>query len=288
MSGCHFVFLPLGICVDFQKCVDLRRFISFVGLYQSWQGFFGYRISPEEVHGANIGYTWREAQQLVQKLTTDYPFDYIHYSTLTYKSGPTDPESEGCGKSLAELMNEAVQPPVKTIVAGWIYGMDAVKDALNYADIVGLGRMTLIDPEIGYKVEHDMEDQVYLTFTGDVIRNSCLTKGLRKFLWQVPEFCTPGMNMELLKEYAGQIDLGYSVLHTGTNDPQGSFILCLKVALPVNFVGLFIYNCLILSHTKIILYLFFLYVFLYVQNKKPEHCFLPESRVQVSLQTHIL
>ncbi|MEE3455665.1 MAG: hypothetical protein VZQ29_08595, partial [Succiniclasticum sp.] len=50
-SGCHFVFLPLGICVDFQKCVDfwfrlkkcvdLRRFFSFVGLYQSWQGFFG-------------------------------------------------------------------------------------------------------------------------------------------------------------------------------------------------------------------------------------------------------
>ena len=40
VSGCHFVFLPLGICVDFQKCVDfwfrlkkcvdLRRFFSFV------------------------------------------------------------------------------------------------------------------------------------------------------------------------------------------------------------------------------------------------------------------
>jgi len=49
VSGCHFAFLPLGICVDFQKCVDfwfqlkkcvdLRRFFSFVGLYQSWQGF---------------------------------------------------------------------------------------------------------------------------------------------------------------------------------------------------------------------------------------------------------
>jgi multiple sugar transport system permease protein len=44
VSGCHFVFLALGICVDFwfrlKKCVDLRRSISFVGLYQSWQGFF--------------------------------------------------------------------------------------------------------------------------------------------------------------------------------------------------------------------------------------------------------
>ncbi len=180
----------------------------------------GYRISPEEVHGANIGYTWRESQKLLQKLTTDFPFDYIHYSTLNYKGGPTDPESEGCTKSLAELMNEAVQPPVKTIVAGWIYGMDAVKDALNYADIVGLGRMTLIDPEIAYKVENDMEDQVYLSYTDEVVKNACLTKGLREFLWQVPEFCSPGMNMELLKEYAGNVDLGYSVTHTGNSDPE--------------------------------------------------------------------
>ena len=45
-----FCIPALGICVDFQKCVDfwfrlkkcvdLRRFFSFVGLYQSWQGFF--------------------------------------------------------------------------------------------------------------------------------------------------------------------------------------------------------------------------------------------------------
>ena len=53
-SRVHFtgsiLFPPLAICVDFQKCVDcqvstqkcvdLRRFISFVGLYQSRQGFF--------------------------------------------------------------------------------------------------------------------------------------------------------------------------------------------------------------------------------------------------------
>ena len=45
-----FCIPALGICVDFQKCVDfwfrlkkcvdLRRFICFVGLYQSRQGFF--------------------------------------------------------------------------------------------------------------------------------------------------------------------------------------------------------------------------------------------------------
>ena len=38
-------------------------------------------------------------------------------------------------------------------------------------------------------------------------------------LAQTPEFQTPGMNMEYLKNLSQQ-DLGYSVTHTGTNDPQ--------------------------------------------------------------------
>ena len=54
----------------------------------------GYRISPEEVHGENIGYTWRESQKLMEKLTSEFPFDYIHYSTLNYNGAPIDPESE--------------------------------------------------------------------------------------------------------------------------------------------------------------------------------------------------
>ena len=35
----------------------------------------GYRISPDEIHGKNIGYTWRDSQQLVKKLTESFDFD---------------------------------------------------------------------------------------------------------------------------------------------------------------------------------------------------------------------
>ena len=55
-----FCIPALGICVDFQKCVDfwfrlkkcvdLRRFFSFVGLYQSWQGFFADQIVRLGLH----------------------------------------------------------------------------------------------------------------------------------------------------------------------------------------------------------------------------------------------
>ena len=178
----------------------------------------GYRISPEEVHGPNIGYTWREAQKLVDRLTSELPLDYIHYSTIDYKAAPTDPESKDCDKPIAVLMNEAVHAPVKTILAGWIYGVDAIKNALNYADLVGLGRMTLIDPEIGYKVENGMEDKISLGYNKEVFENACLTQGLVELLAQTPEFHTPGMNMEYLKGLSKE-DLGYAVTHTGHSDP---------------------------------------------------------------------
>lgn len=179
----------------------------------------GYRISPEEVHGSNIGYTWREAQQLVTKLTEEFPFDYIHYSTLNYAGAPTDPESEGMTESLAQLMNKAVKGEAKTIVAGWIYGLDAVKDALNHADLVGLGRMTLIDPEIGDKIVNGRENEISLSYNDEVFKKAHLTQGLIEMLAQTPEFQTPGMNMEYLKNLSKE-DLGYAVTHTGTNDPQ--------------------------------------------------------------------
>lgn len=177
----------------------------------------GYRISPEEVHGPNIGYTWREAQKLVDRLTSEFPLDYIHYSTINYKGTPTDPQSEGIEKSLADLMNEAVHEPVRTVLAGWIYGVDAIKDALNHADLVGLGRMTLIDPEVGYKIETGRENEIFLGFNKEVYENSCLTQGLVELLSQTPEFQTPGMNMEYLKTLSKE-DLGYAVTHTGQKD----------------------------------------------------------------------
>ena len=43
----------------------------------------GYRISPEEVHGENIGYTVDEAAKLVKEIIKS-GIDYIHYQESVY------------------------------------------------------------------------------------------------------------------------------------------------------------------------------------------------------------
>ena len=45
LYSCHWAFASIFenasiYGFDSKKCVDLRRFFSFVGLYQSWQGLF--------------------------------------------------------------------------------------------------------------------------------------------------------------------------------------------------------------------------------------------------------
>lgn len=39
----------------------------------------GYRISPEEIHGDAIGYTYKEAVQLIAEVVK-YQLDYVHLS----------------------------------------------------------------------------------------------------------------------------------------------------------------------------------------------------------------
>lgn len=184
-----------------------REVLKVVKEYAPEDFIVGYRISPEEVHGENIGYTWHESRQLVEKLTTLFDFDYIHVSLLEYNSKP---ELGDCDTPLVELMREVIQGPTLEIVAGGIHTVEKMNDALNYVDLVGLGRPTLIDPQIGYKIENGMEDQIFLEFNEDSVKASCLTPGLIELLANIPEFEMPGT--DYLKTVS-KLNLGDDVTH---------------------------------------------------------------------------
>lgn len=168
----------------------------------------GYRISPEEIHGENIGYTWHESKELVRVLTTEFPFDYIHLSTIDYTLTPKDSD-----KNYAQLLAEGIQKPTLEMIAGGIHTVDKMKDALNYVDIVSLGRPTLIDPEIAYKVSHHQEDKIYLAFNEESVAKSHLTPGLIALLANAAYFDMPGV--DYLKTLT-DVKLDDVVTHDGT------------------------------------------------------------------------
>lgn len=166
----------------------------------------GYRISPDEIHDI-VGYTWKESQQLVKKLTSAFDFDYLHVSLLDYKAKPEDND-----KTFAELMREAIQGETLQLVAGGINTPEKMEDALNYMDIIAMGRATLIDPQIAYKLQHDQADQIDLEFNEESVAKAHLTPGVMSLIASVPEFEMPGT--PYLKTLISG-DLDDSITHIG-------------------------------------------------------------------------
>ena len=107
-------------------------------------------------------------------------------------------------------MGEVIKAPTLEIVAGGIHTIDKMNDALNYVDIVGLGRPTLIDPQIAYKIENDMTDQIMLEFNEESVKASHLTPGLIELLANIPEFEMSGT--DYLKSVS-QLQLTDDVTH---------------------------------------------------------------------------
>lgn len=167
----------------------------------------GYRISPDEIHGKNIGYTWRDSQQLVKKLTESFDFDYIHLSLLQYDAKPEDSDRTYC-----EIMREVLPKETRLLAAGGIATYEKMLNALKYVDVAVMGRATLIDPQIGYKLMHNMQDQIYMEFNEESVANAHLTDGIISLVAQVPEFAMPGH--EYLKTLI-TTDLGEQMTHTG-------------------------------------------------------------------------
>ena len=167
----------------------------------------GYRISPDEIHGSNILYTWHESQQLVKKLTETFDFDYLHISLLQYDAKPEDSDLTYC-----ELLREVLPKETRLLVAGGISTYEKMVDALNYVDIIAMGRATLIDPQIGYKLMNNKQDENYLEFNEESVAKSNLTSGIISLVAQVPEFAMPGN--DYLKTLI-ETDLGAQFTHTG-------------------------------------------------------------------------
>ena len=137
----------------------------------------GYRISPEEIHGSQIGYTYRESQALIREVTK-FGLDYIHLSLWNgYASSP-----EGTDKTYAQLFKDVLDQETKLIVVNGVFSQEAAQDAIENtpADIVAVGRGTLIDPLFGHKIDQGRGSEIIHQVSHDQFHQAHLTPGLQE------------------------------------------------------------------------------------------------------------
>ena len=154
-----------------------KEVFEVVRKYAPHDFIIGYRISPEEINPGNVGYTWHESTKLIDALTNNFDFDYIHLSLPDYKAKPKDSD-----KTFAELFRPVIEKETKLIIVGDVMSQEAAEDALKYTDLVAAGRAQIIDANFAAKVVAGKVDKVITELSDEEEKQQALTLGLRKVM----------------------------------------------------------------------------------------------------------
>lgn len=137
----------------------------------------GYRITPEEVHGENVGYTIQEAMELVKEVTT-YNVDYMHVSLFTkYDASPAE-----SSKTYTQLIKEVMPEGIPLLAVGGIFTEEDAEDALNYMDLVGIGRAALIEPQFAKKIAEGKGQTINRSVSPENLETLKWPKGLYEWI----------------------------------------------------------------------------------------------------------
>lgn len=150
----------------------------------------GYRISPEEIHGDNVGYTWHESTKLIDQITSNFDLDYIHLSMAKFDAKPGDQmlgtvtQSENVDNGhhdsdqpLATLFKPVLNG-AKEIIVGGIRNVDQAERAAQLADLVAVGSATILDPLFADKIVNGHPEQIVTEMSPAQAKAAHLTKGL--------------------------------------------------------------------------------------------------------------
>lgn len=154
-----------------------KEVFEVVRKYAPQDFIIGYRISPEEINPDSVGYTWHESTKLIDNLTNNFDFDYIHLSLPDYKAKPDD-----SAKTFAELFRPVIGKGTKLIIVGDVMSQKTAEDALNYTDLVAAGRAQIIDANFAAKVVAGEGDKVITELSNEEEKEQALTPGLREVM----------------------------------------------------------------------------------------------------------
>lgn len=159
---------PLAVVKEVKRVVEEYAPKDFI---------VGYRISPEEIHGDEVGYSYREAQALIREVIK-YELDYIHLSLWEgYASKPV-----GSDRTYAEHFKSILDNQTKLIIVGGVFSEEDAQDAIAQTptDLIAVGRGTLIDPLFGQKIKEGRGNGIVHQISPEQLEQTAWTSGLRE------------------------------------------------------------------------------------------------------------
>lgn len=138
-----------------QKVIDEEAPSDFI---------FGYRATPEETRGSDLGYT---VDEFNQHLDWVMEVANIHYVAIAswgrniYQNKTRTP-GDNYGRRVNQVVYEYLNGHVPLIASGGINTPETALDALNNADMVGMSSPFVTEPDFVHKLAEGREDDIDL------------------------------------------------------------------------------------------------------------------------------
>jgi len=122
----------------------------------------GYRLSPEEIHGEEIGYTLDDTIYLVNEVVR-LGIDYIHTSLWGNRAYASKAALGQCkGQSINKVIKSVIDERALLIGAGDITSADKMLEASEYVDLLAVASLILTDPDTKNKILSGKENEITL------------------------------------------------------------------------------------------------------------------------------
>ncbi|MDU3949562.1 MAG: NADH-dependent flavin oxidoreductase, partial [Staphylococcus epidermidis] len=125
---------------------------------------FGYRATPEETRGEEVGYTVEEFNQLTDWLLERVPLSYMAIASWGQNIYLNTVRAEGPhhGRLINEVVYEHLNGRIPLIASGGINTVDKCEAAILHADMIGLSSPFVAEPDFVEKLKSNHIDDINL------------------------------------------------------------------------------------------------------------------------------
>lgn len=169
----------------------LTKIRSTIDEYAPKDFMFGFRATPEETYGGELGYTIEEFCQLTDLAIDLGKIDYLAIASWGHDIYLNKVRSE-CkykGELVNKVIYEHINQRIAVISSGGINNPEKCLEALKYSDLVGLSSVFVADPEFVQKIEQDKLADINLSVSFDQLKDLAIPEQSFKGIANMFSYC---------------------------------------------------------------------------------------------------
>lgn len=151
---------------------------------------FGFRGTPEETRGSEIGYTVDEFLEFMDRAEEITDIHYLAIASWGRNIYQNEVRADGPnkGRLVNEVVYEHVKGRIPMMATGGVNSPDKALEALDFADMVGASSPFITEPDFVNKLEAGREDEINLQFTIDELDDLKIPKAAFKDIVRMMDY----------------------------------------------------------------------------------------------------